>query len=116
MSLLNTKNSRIDYKMVGVTVRSRYHSYLSLYTLAKGVTKASLLKELIMDWVTKQKSNETDAELIEQVRERVNEQWKVYIKKKSFSNMNRFRQNVEEELLAKGIPESYIQQITKDLV
>ena len=114
MGILKTPSTRTDYRMVGVTLRARVYSYISLYVLAKGITKASLLKELVMDWVDKQKAQESDMELVLQLKERVTMQWSEYIKKKPHSSMERYKQEIEKELLDKGIATSHIEIITKD--
>ena len=115
MPLLKKITSRGDYKMIGVTMRSKFHSYLSLYCLAKGISKASLLKDLIGDWIDEQKAKYSDKVLLDEIKERVNEQWTAYIEDKPHSNMERYREEIENELLSKGIPQNYIDIITKDL-
>src|SRR3990167_8702010 len=37
-------------KLVGVEIPQQLHSYLALFTLAKGVTKSAVLRNLIQKW------------------------------------------------------------------
>lgn len=115
MGMVKVVTTRADYKLIGVYLRSRVHAYLSLYAFAKGVTKSSLLKELILDWVERAKEDETDEEITSQVAMRVILQWKAYVKKKPYTNIEKYRLKVEKELLAKGIEEKHVLMITKDL-
>lgn len=115
MGVVKIASTRSDYKLIGVYLRSRVHAYLSLYAQAKGITKSSLLKELILDWVDSAKESETDEEMAKQISARVLLQWQTYIKKKPYTNIERYRLKVEKELLAKGIEEKHILMITKVL-
>lgn len=115
MKIFKAEDSKKDQKLVGVYLKSRYHSYLSLYTLAKKTNKTAILKELIVGWVDQERKNTPDQALIDAISKRIRDQWNVYIEKKPHSNIDRFKIEVEKELMEKGIDENYITLITKIL-
>ena len=116
MPVLKTDSTRGDYKLVGVTLRSRVHSYLSLYTLAKGITKASIFKELIMDWVDGEREKNPDVTLVEEVIRRTQLQWKLAkVRHPESVNLEVFKKELRQELSNKGILPHHIETIIREL-
>ena len=75
MPVVGIKSKREDYRLVGVYLPPRVHDFLTLYTLAEGISKSSLFKMLIDDWVNDQKSIGSEKELLQKLGERANEKW-----------------------------------------
>lgn len=116
MPIVKPDSVRVDYKLVGVTIRSRVHSYISLYILAKGITKASIFKELIMDWVEKEKLTNSDVDLVEEVIRRTQLQWKLAkFKHPDSTNIVVFKAELKKELEEKCILPHHIETILKEL-
>jgi hypothetical protein len=115
MATLKINSKRIGYKLVGVTVRTKIHSYLSLYTIAKGITKASVFKEIIMDWVEKQKQTESDIKLVNQIIHKVQLQWQIERQKRSDANIVVFKTELRQELEDKGLEADHINLILRDI-
>lgn len=116
MSILKAETTRSNYKLVGVTLPLRVHSYISLYTLAKGSTKAGLFKELIMTWMNEKKETESDKKLIQQITKRIQKNWASLSEKKPDYKLIVFKTDMEQELLSRGIPPNYIELIIKEIV
>jgi hypothetical protein len=114
MSLLKSGN-RIDFRLIGVEVPSRLHSYISLYTLAKGITKAALFKSLVEDWKDNIKGNESDEELVQQIVHRVKIQWAMIKQKNPKYLLESYKEEIENELINKGILDSYVDLIVKEI-
>lgn len=49
--------------------------YLSLYSMAKGLSRTKIIRDVIGDWIDENKVEETEDVLIEQVVDRVDEVW-----------------------------------------
>lgn len=115
MPLLKAENKRNDYRLVGVSLPPQVHSYLSLYASAKGTKKASIFKELLLNWIAEQRSFEPDEELIEQVIHRGQLQWKLLKAKNPDSDIRVFKAELKLELAGKGILPKYVDSIMKEI-
>ena len=112
-SIFKQPSKREGYKLVGISVPSRVHEYLSLYILAKKTTKTKIFKELVDNWIKEQQKKETDDALLQEIIQCVTEQWKA--DKKNLVNSSslylRFVKDLETELMNKGLSESNIRKI-----
>jgi glycerophosphoryl diester phosphodiesterase len=111
MTILTIKSEKPDRKLVGVQVPSRIHAYLSLYTLAKGTTKAVLFRELIMDWADGNRKVEKELDLVKEILERAKMQWKVISEIKPKSDLGKYKIELEKELVSRGVLRDYIDKI-----
>ena len=119
MPILSVKSKRDDYKLVGVQVPPRVHNYLTLYTLAKGTTKAELLMELIETWMEQgvlDVKERSEKELIKELFERICKEWKELKLKKPRSNFDEFKTRLKSELLKKGLEERQVTEIIIKLI
>lgn len=108
MSLLKESNQRDDYKLVGASLPLQVHSYLTLYCLAKGVSKTKIIKELVENWIAQQTvAHGTTAELVLCIIKRAGVQWKA---KKASGKMSfkEFKESLQKELTEKGVSEPII--------
>lgn len=115
MSLLKKDSTRVGFRLVGVEVPPRTFSYLSLYCCAIGVTKAKLFKTLIIEWMTKQKEEESDAKLLQRILKRAQTQANISRRKDPTFNLDEFKTKLKEELTNKGIIENYVELIIKEI-
>ncbi len=112
--------SNKDVKLIGTYVPNDISSYLSLYARAPGITKASLVRNIIINWVNEQKNTTypTD-ELILEWRKKVELKWEAF----QLSENNNTKDNIKNEfkgqwlnfLLNKGVSESDAKKIIGNL-
>ena len=108
MSILRTNNRNKDTKLIGAVVLPHVHQYLTLYTLAKGTTKAQLFKDLIEEWILAKRATETDDVLVTLLLDRIDDQWMQEQDKMTFDT---FKNLIKEEMEDKGLKASYINAI-----
>jgi hypothetical protein len=95
--------------MIGTYVPKRVASLLSLYCLAHGKTKTSIVKNLINEWVDSNVKDNED-ELLELIAQRAFESWSNNVeKRKSWKD---FVGNLEKEL-EKNYLENHSETIIK---
>ena len=113
MILLKVRSGRPGYKFMGAYFPTKTHNYLTLFTLAKGISKTKILKNLVDDWAIIQRKTDTEDDLIKKIIHRANAQWKVETKRRTRSkkSFNEFIQDLKEELANKGLDEEYIKSI-----
>jgi len=116
MPILTVKSKRDAYKLVGVQVPPRVHNYLTLYTLARGITKAELLSALIEGWMEGYKANMSEKELIKELSKRIDIEWKELKQKKPRANFDEFKSRLKYELTKKGLEEQQIAEILIKLI
>jgi len=110
MTVLKVTSGRPGYRVVGASLPLQTHNYITLYTLAKGMSKTKILKNLLDDWMSSQK--ESEEELIAKIIHRANAQWRIEkARKRSGKPYNLFIKDLEEELLYKGLSEVYVEAI-----
>lgn len=107
------KIRRDKTKLVGVQVPLQSHNFLTLYSLAKGISKAHLLQTLIDDWEKDFEGEESN--LIKELSNRINEEWKVRIKEHPKASFNEFKNLLEKELFWKGLTAKQIDIILKQI-
>jgi imidazoleglycerol phosphate dehydratase HisB len=115
MPILKAESKRLGYKYVGVSVSSWVFEYLTLYTLAKGTTKAKMYKVLIELWIKNHRAEEDDTVLIKEIVQRLNNQRKIDRANKVIIPLDKYKKEAEKELLEKGLKNSYVQLIIADL-
>jgi hypothetical protein len=111
MSVLSRKENRDDYRLVGVHVLPPVHNYITLYTLAKGIAKTTLLKQLLDYWIEEQSEEHTEAQLKEMLIVRINEQWHLRKKKHPRASFTEYKEKVGKELLSKGLNKKQVNSI-----
>jgi len=113
--MLDIQSNKKEYKFVGVKVPPRIHSYLTLYSLAKGTRKSKIIKDLIETWIIKQRACELDSVLIRGVALRINSQWmaaRILNPQLSFSD---FKDMIKDDLLVRGLSRMDTDLIIKEL-
>ena len=67
MSLLKIKTKREGYKLVGVHIPPQQYNYLALYTLAKGIPKTKIYKEVLYSWINSHEKKEPVDALLQEI-------------------------------------------------
>jgi hypothetical protein len=112
MAILKTEPDRKDI-LVGAYVSRRIHSYFTLFTLAKGVSKSKIFTELFYDWISKQKEIDSEAELLRQIIMRVQKTRK-RVRNRDM-DIGTFKKVIGAELLSKGVAENYVALILSEI-
>ncbi len=112
MALLKVDTKRKEYKLVGVSLPPQEHVYMSLYCLAKGITKTKILKQLIEEWLCTHKPKESKGALIRELKNRIERNWEELSKKGVV--LEDYKDQVKEELIDK-IPVDIINNILIDI-
>jgi hypothetical protein len=86
-----------------------------LHCLAKRLTKTVILRELLEDWMEKQKDRESDVQLIKEIAERIKVQWKVEKAAKNPITLDTFKSLVQNELKSTGLSILYVKLILQEL-
>jgi len=113
--VLGVDKKKKDYKLVGAYLSSWVHSYLTLYTLAKGNTKSNVLKELLETWISQQRTFYTDEELIQEIIQRIEIQWKLERKTNPLASFKKFKEDLRKEFLDKGVKDETVNIIIKEI-
>ena len=114
MSVLKIESKRKEYKLVGVSLPPREHTYMSLYCMAKGITKTTILKSQIEDWICVRKKQNPEIELIKEVARRVIQEWREEHQQTPTLTFTQYKKNVKEELFKK-LPVNYITAILQEI-
>jgi hypothetical protein len=115
---ITSKNAKVvNSKMVGVQFPVELHSYFSLFALAKGVTKSSIVKELMNDWYNTcmEESDLTPKKLMADLLYKIRIEWKKYKVEKPFITLVEFKKTIKNELKHRGIDTKIINVILKQL-
>ena len=117
MKVLKKISSRIGYKLVGVTIPPKTYSYIGLQCTAQGITKATLLKNFITDWIEEQRIKNSDEKLMQMIITRL--QREINLQRRKYPDkpfdIDTFKDTVEAEMLEKGIIPAYVETIVKEL-
>jgi len=112
MPILKTECKEKSIRLVGAKLPIWMHEYLTLYALAKTTTKTRVIQYVLENWIRGEKEKEDDQKLIEEVTKRVNDQRKV---QKVSSSFEKYKASIKQELLARGIKDSYVNIIVLDM-
>jgi hypothetical protein len=117
MTIIKKKNIREwdkkDVSFIGINLPKEEASFLYLFCLAKGITKTSVLSDLIHSWVVTKQNDYTKDSLIDIIAKNI---YKVYLslppQKKNFMY---FRNKLRQEFELKEIEQSIVDAIIKSV-
>jgi len=113
--LSTPRKEREGYKLLGVSVPKRVHDYLTFYAMAKGSSKSEVVKKLVYEWVTAQKEKTSDNILIQDIVQKINIRWRAEKTSQNPMTFFTFKELAREELIAKGVNETYVNLILADV-
>jgi hypothetical protein len=115
MPILGIKSKRENHKLVGVSLPSQVHDYMTLYSLAKGTSKSRIFKSLLVPWVDKAKEKESEIVLMLAIVQRINDRWRLEKASHARKDFDTFKDQIILELTRKGLSEDHIFYITNKL-
>jgi len=111
------KDRRVNFTHVGASLPSRVNNYLTLYSMAKKVTKSKLIGELLDDWIHKQEEMGAVIEqLLNEIKQDCLLQWK--LKKAKHGDrvsLLKYKKELSEDLTSKGVSEDTIYEIISEI-
>lgn len=114
MSLLRPESKRKNYVHIGVYVTPSVHNYLTLYSLAKDMSKSKIIDKLIGNWISEKKPTDNETSLVKEIIQNVNNRWKIN-KSHGICDFDQFKNAVKLELEEKGIKDIYIMLILSEI-
>lgn len=116
MTLLKADTGRAGYRLVGASLPEEIHNYLTLFTIARGITKTKILKDLLESWIDSQQEKDSDEALIKKIVHRANAQWRTErTRRRNPKTFDKFRHELYDELVYKGLTDYHINQILEGI-
>lgn len=113
--VLKVENRRANFKLVGASLPPQVHNYISLYTVAKGLNKTSIMKELFENWMKQQKiKGASETALMDLIEKRARIQWQI-TKTDKTTTFADFKRILINELGRKGVSEDHINTILQKI-
>jgi hypothetical protein len=114
MPVLRTKTERGGIKRnIGGFFPTYIDHYLTLWSLANGVTKSSVMLSLLEEWVASNRAKKSEKQLMEKIIQRVSSQWKIEKAKPNKPLFEVYIEDVRIELLSRGLSEENVDKILK---
>lgn len=107
------KGKGIYGKMIGMVFPLELHTYFSLFALAKGQTKTSILTNVMSRWMDVEVHKMDEDDLLDQIVIKVKLQWE--ISKGKIKSIESFKKQLTIELTKKDLPAELIEQILKQI-
>ena len=102
-------------KHVMVSLPPKLFWFVSLYTVANGLSKSGLLHNLVDEWYDRMFTEDIEDELIAKIATRVRTSWKSYQTRHPKSTYEGYLKEVEAELKQKKLDKTSIQLVLKQL-
>jgi hypothetical protein len=112
--ILNLQKER-NHKLLGASIHTDIHEYLSLYALAKETSKSMILKNLVETWMEKQKAKESDSTLVKEVARRALNKWNVNKTRGIMMSLTELKQIVSVDLEREGLAAKHIERILNEI-
>lgn len=94
-------------KVFGVVLSERNYSYLSLFCLAKGQTKARVIRNVLENWEEKSNKHCSEAYLIQSIAS------KLKLDNPEPAILKEYKAEIKRDLIQRGLPAGHIDQILK---
>jgi hypothetical protein len=115
MPILTVKSKRSNFKLVGVSMPSPFHNYMSLFSIAKKTSKSAILAGLIEEWCKETANYKSEMQLINIIAKGINAKWNVEKLSNRRKNFDFYKSRLELELSKKGITDKQIKLIFEKL-
>lgn len=114
MPILKKNSKRKDYKLLGASLPPWFHNYVSLYSMANGVSITEIIREPLEKWIQEKYKEVPITKLTKIIANKLCGQWvdKKCQMKDAFVD---FKSEIETELKSKGLPKNYIDQILREI-
>ena len=114
MALLKIKTKREGYKLVGVQIPPQEYNYLALYTLAKGIPKTKIYKEVLYNWINSHEKKEPVDVLLQEIIFLLNTNYdKLAASEDNLITLSDYKEIVKAELEDKSVSDECINLILK---
>lgn len=100
-------------KLIGGSYPEWVFVFLTLFTLAKNVSKTNVLKKLLSDWIEEQRKVITEDILINEIAKRYTIAFRAARSQDKRLTLDEFLLYTHDELVRKELPEVYINLILK---
>jgi len=114
MALLKIKTKREGYKLVGVQIPPQQYNYLALYTLAKGIPKTKIYKEVLYNWIDSHEKKEPVNILLQEIIFLLNTNYdKLAASEDNLISLSDYKEIVKKELEGKSVSDECMDLILK---
>ncbi len=101
----------VESRFVGAQLPCNFHQYLTLYSLAKGVSKTIIIKEVLEQWMNEKQEMGFDDNVLMTLIASV-----IYQKSQNSSNKNTFFKKAKLELQRKGLDSAQVETIFQRII
>lgn len=108
--ILKIKSKRPPHKGLIISAPLWYHEYMTLYCLAKRITKTKIIRTHLDEWIKEHRLTDTDESLITEIADGYSEEFSNDIRFKEVS-LEDYKMEISQELMAKGVKPLYVQSI-----
>jgi phage-related protein len=115
MGILGLQNEQKDTKLIGMFVHLDIHHYLTVYAIAKGVSKAKVLKDMLSAWITEQKEKCDEDQLSREIAQRAMNKWRINKTRGDETSLSNFKESVGAELKGKGFTPREIKRVLNEM-
>lgn len=113
--ILGLQKERSDHKLIGMSVHTDIHHYLTLYCAAKGISKAKLFKDMLSKWLQEKKQESDDLQLFREIAQRAMNRWRINKTKGDNTPLLDFKESLGIELKEKEFSEREIKRILNEM-
>ena len=113
MKILKTKQKKTssEGRFMGAYLSPQIDSYLSLYSIAKGLTKSMILRGLMQQWYSKERKANSEYQLIQKIIGTAQHEFEIRKKQPGGCSLDSFKQELAIELTNKRIDNDHIATI-----
>ena len=108
--ILKIRSKRPPHKAIIISSPAYVHEYMTLFCLAKRITKSKIIKTFVDDWVKEHRLKDTDETLIIEIADGYSEQYLDDVRFKGIS-IEEYKIAIRQELANKGVKALYIDAI-----
>ena len=115
MGVLGLQNEQKDTKLIGMFVHLDIHHYLTVYSIAKGMSKARILKDMLNVWISEQKEKGDEEQLFREIAQRAMNRWRINKTRGDETSLSSFKESVSTELKDKGFLPREIKRVLNEM-
>jgi hypothetical protein len=100
MKITRRRDSTGKNSVITLVLAKKIADYASLYALDKGISRASIHRELITDWYEDQSANVSEEDLLDNISEMLYKVWQT--RKRNYKDFEQYQDHVEDELIRRN--------------